>query len=190
MGPTIMKTSLLPENSGSIRSTVYKGIVVVLLATNSITPWTGDIQPSIIPSDASPLRSFENIDPTDAQQARVVDCSQWISELEESTQLTRAGLAALIGVTRPTLYSWANGKDIRSQNAKKLLALRTAVRMMTKAAGGPLPPLWQHQPLPSFGMSFVEGMRKNVDPTSMASEIVTMWARDRDESAAISMLFS
>lgn len=114
----------------------------------------------------------------------------WLDDLEGQLGMTRAGLATLLGVSRQTLYHWANGSELRGKNAQRLQAVRSAAHLLrSKAPQSDLPALWQYQVLPSLGLSFVQGMRGGRDPLAMAEQLVALWDRDAEEDAAMDALF-
>lgn len=122
---------------------------------------------------------------------RAIPVERQVKDLEENLGLTKAGLAALLGVSRPTLYSWGRGKEPREKRLLQLMALHRAMEILRDGAPeGEVPALWQHQRLPSVGQSFAEGMRAEIDPEAMAAEIVEMWERDASESGAIEAMFA
>jgi len=142
--------------------------------------------------DAAPLRPVTApLQRQGSQQRSAIDLSSTISQLEATSQLSRSALAAMIGVSRPTFYSWASGNPVRRQNAERAVALLDAMRRLaTFQQGAALPALWQHQSLPDSGMTFAEGVQRGIAPGHMANELITLWTRDRTEAAALDKLFA
>ena len=178
----------------AIKHTVVRGVCWGLIASACAVPWntnTSNLFRYGTTGEHSPeIRRWEEASRKRAQHAnasQLVD--QWLHELEQHLRLTRSGLAALLGVSRPTLYSWARGKGLRDNNAERLQALRAAADILVAGApSGILPALWQHQRLPAHGMSFMQGMVAGRDPDAMAREIVKMWAHNALESSAFEHL--
>ncbi len=113
-----------------------------------------------------------------------------LKELLVRLGISKASLAQWLGVSRPTLYAWTDGGEVRDGNLDRIVALRAAIDKLTNAtADGKLPPLWHHQRLPQSGSSFAQGMRTGLPPETMAAELQAMWARDAEESAAVEALF-
>lgn len=111
-------------------------------------------------------------------------------KLEHDLQLTKGGLAQLLGVSRPTLYSWIRGIEPRDSNLHRIQHLAAASAILRDAwRGNELPALWQHQKLPSFGRSFLQGAKAGADMLAMAQEMVSMWRSDEIEAGSISHLF-
>ena len=127
---------------------------------------------------------------TEHAAAPTLNAKAWIAELEQRFGLTRAGLAALIGVSRPTLYGWESGTGIRDKNASRLASLRDASKILIDAVpNGELPALWQHQRLPGFGTSFAQGMRAGSDPVAMSRELAAIWRQAAAETVAVDAIF-
>lgn len=119
-----------------------------------------------------------------------IDFADVVGQLEATSQLSRSALASMIGVSRTTLYSWTQGKPVRGKNAQRTLALAAAVRKMVAFQnGGSLPALWQYQGLPSFGVSFVEGLQQGMDAKAMGDELVALWERDQQDGTVLAQLF-
>lgn len=115
--------------------------------------------------------------------------ASWVKDLEAQLGMTKSGLAALLSVSRPTLYAWSRGEKLRESSARRLRDLRGAVQALVEAAPNrTLPPLWQHQKLPN-GVSFAEGMRQGYAADELALGLIELWKRDSRESAAIEHLF-
>ncbi len=70
------------------------------------------------------------------QQAPHVIALEWI---ERATRLPLERVARLLGITRPTLYSWQQGAQIRSSNQQRLLAVLDVLKRA--AARHPTPEL-------------------------------------------------
>ena len=117
--------------------------------------------------------------------------SAWVEELKSQFGLTRSGLAALLGVSRQTLYNWVSGNDIRENNVVHLQALRNAAALLFSAMpNGVLPSLWQHQRLPSLGLSFSQGVPAGHAPEAMARDLITLWKIGTNEKAIVDALFA
>jgi DNA-binding XRE family transcriptional regulator len=113
-----------------------------------------------------------------------------IQELLDRLDISKASLAQWLGVSRPTLYAWTNGGEVRDSNLERITALGTAVDGLVRStADGKLPPLWQHQRLPKCGTTFAQGMRTGFSPGAMAAELQAIWVRDAEEIAAVEALF-
>lgn len=113
-----------------------------------------------------------------------------LKDLLDQLGISKASLAQWLGVSRPTLYAWTAGGEVRDGNLDRIVALRAAIDKLASAtAEGKLPPLWQHQRLPQSGSSFAQGMRTGLRPETMAAELQAMWARDTEESAVVEALF-
>lgn len=142
--------------------------------------------------EPAPLRTLAIPTKREASpQKATIDLSGIIGQLEVASQLSRSALASMIGVSRPTFYSWAQGKPVRRLNALRTIALATAMgKMAAFHNGAPLPILWQYQRLPSFGVSFVEGSQQGLDAGEMANELIALWTRDRAEAETLDELFA
>jgi len=161
------------------------GVVCTLVAVSTNVPLGATAQSPVYRCPPA-VRALV---PAGAQDDEIA-LQPWLEELKAQTNLTLAGLASMLGVSRPTLYSWGRGIAPREGNAERLTSFRAAISDLVAAApGGTLPALWQHQKLPSFGLSFVQGMRLGHEPTAMARDLVAIWQRDAKGSAAIASLF-
>lgn len=114
--------------------------------------------------------------------------SQMIESIELQLGLCKAAVADILGVTRTSLYAWMEGKPIRPKNAERLVSLRDAARLLTRAAGGVLPVLWQYQTLPT-GESFAEGVRAGGNPIEFAKMLADQWQQNGADSALLSTIF-
>ena len=154
-------------------------------------------KPFVVDAVGSPVRDLSTLKTLTAPGKRresvskvANDFADVIGELEVAGQLSRSALASMIGVSRTTLYSWTQGKPVRGKNAQRTMALADAVRKMAAFQNdGSLPALWQYQGLPSFGVSFVEGLQQGVDPKAMADDLIALWERDQREGVALAQLF-
>jgi len=185
MSTTRAQVSTAPIFSrDSVNRVVLGGSSCLLLASllsidNSSHPSFAELKPPRL------IRWNSGEHPT----AHAINAKVWLSELESRFGLTRSGLAALIGVSRPTLYSWENGTGIRDKNAERLASLYDASKILTNAApSGKLPALWQHQHLPGFGKSFAQGMRVGNNPVGMAIELASIWRQAAAEAINVDAL--
>jgi DNA-binding transcriptional regulator YiaG len=187
MGTFFMSTATGIENQ-SVKYQLVRGIPWALFATACAIAWNAEGAKAISRYATPEVRKYES--GSVRQTAATPALASWIRELEENLGLTRAGLAAFLGVSRPTLYSWTRGSQIRKNNAAKLRSLVVASQMLkAQSTENALSPLWQHQKLPALGMSFAEGMGANCDPEMMAHQLIAMWQSDALESQAIGKLF-
>jgi len=124
-------------------------------------------------------------------QPNATQVAKWLQELESQLGVTRSGLAALLGVSRQTLYHWSNGSELREQNASRLQTLRSAAHLLqANTPGSSLPALWQYQVLPSLGVSFAQGLREGRDPMAIAEHLTALWRSDAAEAADMEAIFS
>lgn len=139
------------------------------------------------PVEPAPVVALSDL--ANAKTAAVVpQAAKIIESIEMQLSVTKAALADLLGVTRPTLYAWMRGSTIRELNAARLLGLQKAARIMTQASGGKLPALWQYQTLPS-GKSFVDGMRAGDNPIELAKTLADQWRQNAIDSAQLLSVF-
>ncbi len=78
------------------------------------------------------IKHYGTGSPTDAARALTTTASEqgFAVELElirEALRLSVAETAQLFGVTRPTIYSWQNGKPISPENAERLREIAQAL---------------------------------------------------------------
>lgn len=141
-----------------------------------------DLRPSLhfISVDGSPLGS--------APRDITPSMSQVIESIEAQLSLSKAALADLLGVTRPALYAWMRGTPLRPQNAARLSGLKEAANLLTQAAGGALPALWQYQTL-SSGECFADGMRAGGNPVELAVMLADQWRRNAADASLLAGLF-
>lgn len=146
---------------------------------------------SAIP-EAAPLRVMTAPIRCQASTPRAsIDLSTTINQLEATSQLSRSALAVMLGVSRPTFYSWAAGKPVRHQNAERTVALLAAMqRLASFQQGRALPALWQHQRLPDLGVTFIEGSQQGIPLADMADALIALWKRDRSQVAVLDTLFA
>lgn len=155
-------------------------LVLLSAPSANFVPHT-DLRPpaQFVSMESTPL-SFQ---PSEASTPRGL-----IDSIELQLGLSRAAVADLLGVTRPSLYAWIRGKPIRAQNAERLVSLKNAADLLTQAAGGALPALWQYQTLPS-GESFAEGIRAGRNPVELATALVDLWQLHDTDTALLSTIF-
>jgi len=139
------------------------------------------------------LRPLQRIVPSERalpelQMSGASSQAQIIESVEMQLGLSKAALADILGVTRPSLYAWMAGKPIRPQNAARLVGLKDAADLLTRAAGGALPALWQYQTLPT-GQSFAEGVRAGGNPIEFAKTLADQWQQHRADSVRLSTIF-
>jgi DNA-binding transcriptional regulator YiaG len=181
--------------------TLVDGVILTLVSALSTTVYTsrnealvGAATPVHIYETARlqvPIKELNRTVLTAKRTAKsVARAATMVRELLDQLDISKASLAHWLGVTRPTLYAWADGGEMRDSNLERITALNTAVDALVRStADGKLPPLWQHQRLPNCGTTFAQGMRAGLSPGTMASELEALWKRDAQESAAVEALF-
>ncbi|MEO6969031.1 MAG: hypothetical protein ABI132_11355 [Rhodanobacteraceae bacterium] len=173
----------------------HNGIIIYVAGAALVLAAWGQVQKPIIRTlpQSAPFVRPDHMQHDDLQvgvRAQTPgEIAGWISGLVEQLGTSRAGLAGMLGVSRQTLYLWANGGDIRDRNAERLQALRHAAQLL-RAAKNPLPAFWQHRVLPGFGVAFSQGMQSGLEPVSMATELVGLWREDTNDAATIDALFA
>lgn len=137
------------------------------------------------------IESSNRTVPTGKRTARsAAPVATMIQELLDRLDISKASLAQWLGVSRPTLYAWTDGGEVRDSNLDRITALKTALdELASSTADGKLPPLWYHQRLPKCETTFAQGMRSGLLPGTMTSELQALWWRDAQESAAVEALF-
>ena len=176
--------------SGSTQRTFHLPSLVTYVAMAPLVLWSTPNAGFVAHTDLCPPAQFVSMESTlpSLQPSEASTPRALIESIELQLGLSRAAVADLLGVTRPSLYAWIRGNHIRAQNAARLVSLKNAADLLTQAAGGALPALWQYQTLPD-GESFAEGIRAGRNPVELARTLLDLWQLHDADKALLSSIF-
>lgn len=106
------------------------GVVVLVTGYSPYLPRVGT-SPAVVVVRGVPVPSPVAEDrPIRRQAARRMSSSDQVLEINAALNLNKTLLAEVLGVSRPTLYDWLEGKEPNPTNARRLTAL---VRLLANA---------------------------------------------------------
>jgi len=96
------------------------------------------------------------------RQTLAMSVPDQIREVLAALALNKSQLADVLGVTRPTLYDWLDGKEPNPANAERLATLVRLLARSGVTSGGPLNARFVRQPIEEKGLSLLGELKADV----------------------------
>lgn len=189
-GPIYLDTYGLDPSQNSLRQVLLRHLACVgtagVLASNGLELSHIGTSPMIV--DNRPIEEvFQprfRVEPTSTyRDVLTLSVADQVRELLAALALNKSQLADVLGVSRPTLYDWFDGKEPNAANAERLEALLRLISRAGVTGTRPLNARFVRRPLRESGPSLLDALR--LDPLDDGRIIdLLREARELTEGAA------
>lgn len=122
-----------------------------------------------VPSAAQPTSETA---PSALRAVLALSVADQAREMLASLSLNKTQLAEILGVSRPTLYDWLDGKEPSSSNAQRLTMLLRLLASAGVTSARPLSPRFLRQPLREAGVPLLEALSAETIDEQHVSSLV------------------
>ncbi len=154
------------------------GVVVLVAGYGPYLPHIGT-SPSVVDVRAldrvahvSSVAPTTNTAPSALRAALALSVADQTREALAALSLNKTQLAEVLGVSRPTLYDWLDGKEPNASNAQRLTTLLRLLASVGVSSVSPLNPRFLRQPLREGGTPLLDAMSAEVIDEPLVSSLV------------------
>jgi transcriptional regulator with XRE-family HTH domain len=137
------------------------------------SPWIVDVRflSSVAPVTSS-IQVTNEVAPSALRAVLALSIADQAREALASMSLNKTQLAEVLGVSRPTLYDWLDGKEPNASNTQRLTTLLRLLSNAGVTSANPLSPRFLRQPLSEGGTPLLEALKAESIDEQLVSSLV------------------